>query len=74
MERNVPRGQPKTRRTRQTSGQIIDSRLIDPQKLHDKLVHRFGLGNYQIEMRHNKFILLARAHLTPNEILECRYW
>lgn len=48
--RHVPRGQPKTRRNLQPSSQIIDSRLIDPQRLHDKLVCRFGHGNYQIEV------------------------
>ncbi|KAI1440061.1 hypothetical protein F5Y02DRAFT_404042 [Annulohypoxylon stygium] len=53
--------------------QLIPSQYIDPAKLIRKLDERFGEGAYQVEMRHNQYMIHAKEHLTEDDIKACSY-
>ncbi|WQF78787.1 hypothetical protein CDEST_03801 [Colletotrichum destructivum] len=53
--------------------QVLASQSIDPAKLSKVLDQRFGQKMYRVEMRHNKFSISARGHLSQEEINQCVY-
>ncbi|KAI0838811.1 hypothetical protein F5Y06DRAFT_266603 [Hypoxylon sp. FL0890] len=53
--------------------QLVASQYIDPAKLIHKLKDKFGEGTYEVEMRHNKYMIHAKGELTEDDIKACHY-
>ncbi|KAK3313299.1 hypothetical protein B0H66DRAFT_628943 [Apodospora peruviana] len=61
------------RTPRRVKPQSIDGRIVDPIKLSALLEQKFGKGAYEVEMRHNRFLVRARSELTDDEIRQSYY-